>query len=319
MHRFTRFTHKLLSAILLVGLSISGQAQENLLENPGFESDFTGWDQYFGRIGEWSSEDADGSASSGSALIGNEGTSDGVVPLVLNQCLSVQAGQEYQFGGDVRVPAGQPSGTSAYIFVNPFTNSDCVGDLNAFETTGSSSGNWVSVDSAITTGAGVQSMLFAIGVFKPNGETADAEALFDNLFLLGADGDVFQVNPSMAASWYNPDESGHGIMIHLLDADTAWMCWFTFDDMGNPAWICAVGTIDGDTITFDEAFTVEGGVFPPDFDPGLIEEVPWGSITVVFTGCNAGTVMWTTNTAGFSSGEMPIARLTPTWGAACND
>lgn len=319
MRRFTRFTHKLLSAILLAGFSISGQAQGNLLENPGFETDFTGWDQYFGRIGEWSSEDADNSGSSGSALLGNEGTSDGVVPLVLNQCLPAQAGQEYQFGGDVRVPAGQPSGTSAYIFVYPFTNSDCAGDLGTFQNTGNSSGNWVSIDSVITTGAGVQSILFAIGVFKPQGETADAEAYFDNLFLLGEAVGVFQVNPSMAASWYNPAESGHGIMIHLLDANTAWMCWFTFDAMGNPYWICALGTIDGDTITFDEAFTVEGGAFPPNFNPGLIEEVPWGSIIVVFTGCNAGTMIWTTSAAGFSSGEMPIARLTPTWGAACND
>ncbi len=319
MHRFTRFTHKLLSAILLVGISVSAQAQDNLLDNPGFATDFTGWDQYPGRIGEWSSEDADGSGSSGSALLGNEGTSDGVVPLVLNQCLPVQAGQEYQFGGDVRVPAGQPSGTAAYIFAYPYTNSDCAGALGTFKNTGSSSGDWVSRQSTITTGAGVQAILFAIGVFKPNGETADAEAYFDNLFLLGEDGGVFQVNPSMAASWYNPDESGHGIMIHLLDADTAWMCWFTFDDMGNRSWICALGTINGDTITFDEAFTVEGGVFPPDFDPGLIEEVPWGSITVVFTGCNSGSMSWTTSEMGFSSGSMPIARLTPTWGAACND
>ena len=85
-------------------------------------------------------------------------------------------------------------------------------------------------------------------------------------------------------TWYNPAESGHGIMIHLLNATQAWMCWFTFDSAGNAAWICAVGAIDGDTITFAEAFVVEGGVFPPDFDPGQIEEVPWGSFTVQFTG-----------------------------------
>lgn len=319
MRRFTRLTQKLLSGTLLIGISVSALAQDNLLANPGFESDFTGWDQYGGRIGEWSSEDADGSGSSGSALIGNEDPSDGVVPLVLNQCLPVQAGQQYQFGGDVWVPPGQPAGTVGYVFVYPFTNSTCAGVLGAFESTGSSSGTWASTNGAITTGAGIQSILFAIGVFKPNGEMADAEAYFDNLYLLGADGGIFQVNPAMAASWYNPAESGHGIMIHLLDANTAWMCWFTFDNMGNPAWICALGTIDGDAITFEDAFTVEGGVFPPDFDPGLIDEVPWGSIVVTFSDCSSGSMSWTTSAPGFGSGSMPIARLTPTWGAACND
>lgn len=319
MQSLNRLFPRVLSTIVLFSFAIAGQAQTNLLDNPGFETDFTGWDQYFGRVGEWSSEDADGSPGSGSALLGNEGTSNGIVPLVLNQCISVQAGQEYQFGGEVRVPPGQPSGTAAYIYAYPYTNADCAGPLGAFESaTASSNGEWESGDSSITTGAGVQSILFAIGVFKPNGETADAEAYFDNLYLLGADGGVFLVNPAMAASWYNPAEAGHGIMIHLINATEAWMCWFTFDDMGNPVWICALGTINGDTITFEEAFTVEGGVFPPDFDPGLIEEVPWGSITVVFTGCNTGTMSWVTNVPGFSSGEMPIARLTATWGAACN-
>ena len=324
MHRIATLLQAPLLAIVLLAFSTDAPAQDNLLENPGFDSDFSGWDQYFGRIGEWSSEDADGSGTSGSALIGNEGTSDGVIPLVLNQCLGVQAGEQYQFGGEVRVPPGQPSGTAAYIFAYPFTNSSCAGDLGTFENvTGASNGNWVSADSTIAVGAGVQSILFAIGVFKPQGETADAEAYFDNLYLIGAEGGggggggEFQVNPSMAASWYNPQESGHGIMIHLLNANTAWMCWFTFDSMGNPAWICALGTISGDTITFNQAFTVEGGAFPPDFDPAMISEVPWGSIEVVFSGCDAGTLNWTTNASGFQSGSMPIVRLTDTWGSDC--
>ena len=44
----------------------------------------------------------------------------------------------------------------------------------------------------------------------------------------------------MSASWYNPAESGHGNMIHLIDDERAWMCWFTFNLKGNPAWIYAL-------------------------------------------------------------------------------
>lgn len=327
MQPMLRTSRLVMLAVLLLGFSTAGQAQENLLANPGFESDLSGWGKYPGRIGNWSSEDADGSGSSGSALLGNEGTSDGVVPLVLNQCIEVEAGEQYLFGGNIRVPAGQPSGTAGYIFAYPYTNSSCAGDLGIFQnTTAGSGGTWGTASSSITPGVGVQAILIAAGVFKPNGETADAEAYFDNIYLEGPDGggggggggDDFEVNPAMSASWFNPAESGHGIMIHLLSANSAWMCWFTFDLSGNPAWICALGSVSGDTITFANAFQVEGGAFPPNYDPDMIQEVPWGSIEIVFTGCNAGTMTWTTSAAGFTSGSMPLSRLTDLWSVPCS-
>jgi hypothetical protein len=106
-------------------------------------------------------------------------------------------------------------------------------------------------------------------------------------------------------------------MIHLMDSERAWLCWFTFDHSGNRAWICALGSISGDTLTFSDAFVVEGGNFPPLFDAAQIVEVPWGTITVVFDSCDSGTLSWTTNTVGFQSGSMPLARLTPLWGVGC--
>lgn len=309
---------KLLFTLLFLAFTATTQAQTNAIANPGFDSNFSGWEQFFGRIGEWSPEDADGSGSSGSALLSNEGTSDGIVPLVLHQCIPAQAGQQYQFGGDLLVPNGQPLNTAAYIFAEPFTNTTCFGQPETFQSAGSGApGDWASTSNSITTGPNTMSIRLALGVFKPAGETADAQAYFDNIYLLVPDAEGFVVNPSMSASWFNPAESGHGIMIHLLNATTAWMCWFTFDANGNPAWICAIGVIDGDTITFEEAFIVEGGFFPPDFDPELIEEIPWGSITVQFTGCNAGMMSWTTSAMGFQSGEMPIVRLTDLWSVPC--
>jgi hypothetical protein len=305
--------------ILWAGFSLAAQAQTNSLSNPGFESDFSGWEQFFGRIGEWSSEDADGSGNSGSALLSNEGTSDGIVPLVLHQCIQVGGGVDLDFGGDLWVPPGQPADTAAYIFVEQFLNSSCSGNPGPFVSAGGEfTGGWGSASNSVVTTAGNQSVRLSLGVFKPNGETADAQAYFDNIYLLAGAPPPFEVNPSMSASWYNPAESGHGIMIHLLDANTAWMCWFTFDLDGNPAWICALGVIDGDTITFEEAFTVDGGAFPPNFDPEQIMEVPWGSIVVTFTGCNSGVMTWTTSVMGFQSGEMPIARLTDLWDVPCS-
>ena len=125
------------------------------------------------------------------------------------------------------------------------------------------------------------------------------------------------INPSMSATWFNPREAGHGVMIHLMDASTAWMCWFAFDVDGKPAWICGLGNIGLGSIVFDNAFVVEGGNFPPFFNPAQIAEVPWGSIVITFTGCETGRMEWMTTTEGYFSGSMPLARLTTLWGNDC--
>ena len=253
-------------------------------------------------------------------MLSHVGTSAGIVNLVIYQCIQVQGGLEYEFGGDLRVPAGQPSGTAAYVFVEPFSNDHCAGvPATILSAGGALTGNWSSVSRSFEAAASTRSFRVALGLSKPVGETEDAQAYFDNIYLLVPDSEGVVVLPAMSASWFNPAEAGHGIMIHLLNANTAWMCWFTFDLEGNPVWICALGVIDGDTITFDEAFTVEGGAFPPNFDPEQIEEVPWGSIVVVFTGCDTGTMSWITSAAGFQSGQMPIVRLTDLWGVPCSE
>ena len=304
---------KVFCSFLLLLLSTPALAQDNLLTNPGFASDLFGWNKFAGRTATWTDEDANGSGFSGSAFVVNEGQHNGVVPLVLHQCVQVQPGQEYEFGGDIRVPEGEPSGATAYIFAYTHASENCSGDAFEFESaTGfSPTGGWVGTNNSIVTGPNIQTIRLTMGVFKPTVETADAGAFFDNLFLIGPDGNDIIVTPAISASWFNPAESGHGVSIDLMDAETAWMCWFTFD-------LCGLGSISGDTITFESAFQVEGGAFPPNFRPGNVTEVPWGSITIKIIGCDAGTMTWTTEAEGFQSGSMPLARLTDLWGVPCN-
>jgi hypothetical protein len=217
------------------------------------------------------------------------------------------------------VPAGQPADTTAYLLVDTFPTGDCTGNALQLESESTSSvEEWELETGSFITDSGVHSIFFALAVFKPLGVTANASSHYDDVFLqlTGGPGG-FTIVPSASVSWFNPAEAGHGIMLDLLDQERAWMCWFTFDLDGNPAWICALGSIGGDTIVFAEAFTVEGGRFPPLFDAQQIVEVPWGSITVTFTGCDSGTMEWSTTAEGFQSGSMPLVRLTSLWGTAC--
>ena len=318
MQRISALTRYFFLTITLATFSLALQAQENRIANPGFDSSLVGWSEFNGREANWVSFDFNQDPNSGSAQVLNQGTSDGVVPLVLFQCIVVQGLQEINFGADVTIGAGQVAGVAAYVFIEPFLNSDCSGTADSFHSAFSTVPEGLqAISSSINTGANVQSVRLSLGTFKPDGETEDAFTFFDNVFL-SAPGST-DVNPSHSASWFNPDESGHGIMIHLIDESTAWMCWFAFNDAGEPVWICGLGTISGDTITFDEAFTLTGGAFPPNFDPDQIVQETWGTIVVVFTGCNEGSMTWTTSAAGFSSGSMPLTRLTSLWGVTCVD
>ena len=305
---------------LLLSLTAGACLAVNLLVNPGFDTNLAGWDNPYGYTANWSATDSAGNGSSGSALLTDDlGAGNNSTLLVLSQCIAVAPQTTYTYGGRVRVPAGQPLYTRGNVFVLTYAGEDCNGSVLQGESIGSDLVDvWEFVSRSITTDPTVHRIRLALGVYKESGVTQNASALFDNVFLeteAGPGG--FTIRPAMSATWYDPAQSGHGIMVHLLDSGSAWMCWFTFDLAGKRAWICSLGTISGDTLNFNEAFVVEGGKFPPLFDPGAIVEVPWGQITVTFTSCDNGTMSWTTAADGFQSGSMPIARLTPLWGVPC--
>jgi hypothetical protein len=315
-HRFT----VLLCGLTLSMVSSAGFAAVNLLTNPSFDNGLAGWTVLDGYKASWSPVDANGNPNSGSAIAVND-WNPGIsgVPLALGQCVGVAPSTKYSFGGHLMVPAGQPADTHAYLFAQYYASDDCSsGSLGNTQLSNANVAQWRAYGVTITTGPTVHSIRVAVGATKPVGVTAEASAHFDDLYLQpGTGGTWFVIDPSMSASWFNPAQSGHGIMLELLDSTQAWMCWFTFDTPGNRAWICSLGKVGGVTVDFAEAFTVEGGNFPPAFDPKRIVEVPWGRITVTFSGCDSGTMTWTTAAPGFQSGSMPLSRLTTLWGNPC--
>ncbi len=319
----TQYRHRF--AVLLCGLTLSIMSNAsfgavNLLTNPSFDGGLAGWTVLNGYTASWSPVDANGNTSSGSALAVNE-WNPGIsgVPLALGQCVSVTPSTTYSFGGQLMIPVGQPADTHAYLFAQFYASGDCSGVNGNMQLSESDVAQWKTQGGTFTTGATIQSVRVAIGATKPVGVSANASAQFDNLYLQqGAGGTPFVIGPSISASWYNPAQSGHGITLELLDSTRAWMCWFTFDLAGNRAWICSQGSVGGVNITFANAFTVQGGNFPPLFDPSKVVHVPWGSITITFTGCDTATMTWSTAAAGFQSGSMPMSRLTSLWSNPCS-
>jgi hypothetical protein len=129
---------------------------------------------------------------------------------------------------------------------------------------------------------------------------------------------VGSANSPLSGSWYDPTHDGEGIILEVQENGSALVQWFTYDGDGDQMWVQGVGTISGDTLTVDELYTTRGPAWGPDYDPGAFEIVPWGSLTMEFSGCDQAEVNYQ-STVGFGSGSLDMVRLTRLLGIDCTE
>jgi len=126
------------------------------------------------------------------------------------------------------------------------------------------------------------------------------------------------ITPGFTGNWYDPSQSGHGFSIEILPGNQMLADWYVFAPNGGQSWIVAMGPISGNTAVLQASQAVgPGGQFPPNFNPTRVNAKAWGTITVTFTDCNNGQASWQPTAAGYTSGSMPIARLTQPAGLSC--
>jgi len=126
------------------------------------------------------------------------------------------------------------------------------------------------------------------------------------------------ITPGFTGNWYDPSQSGHGFSIEVLPNNQMLADWYVFAPNGGQSWIVAMGPISGNTAVLQASQAVgPGGQFPPNFNPARVNAKAWGTITVTFTDCNNGQASWQPTAAGYTSGSMPIARLTQPAGLSC--
>ncbi|HEX4481616.1 MAG TPA: hypothetical protein VH082_12445 [Rudaea sp.] len=144
-----------------------------------------------------------------------------------------------------------------------------------------------------------------------SGSNADGWTTF---LELGVEADAtattaFSISPAISGSWYDPAQSGQGFNVEVLANNQLLVYFYTFDAAGNNVWLGGVGTIDGAVATI-ALYTTSGGFFTPNFDETKITHAAWGTLTMTFTDCNTGTAAWTSSASGYTSGNLPITRLT---------
>jgi hypothetical protein len=126
------------------------------------------------------------------------------------------------------------------------------------------------------------------------------------------------ITDGFTGAWYDPTQSGHGLLIQVLPSNRILIFWFTFDVDGKQAWFGGDGQIDND-VAFIDATQGVGGRWIPNFNPDTYQLIPWGDLTLTFSDCDHGRVDFSRNgdSSVWGVGHMDLTRLTAPSGLDC--
>jgi hypothetical protein len=119
--------------------------------------------------------------------------------------------------------------------------------------------------------------------------------------------------------YYDPARSGEGFLVQQFVINGSWLTavtWFTFDAAGNPMWLLGVGSVQGNSMSF-QLQRPTGTQFGDDFLASEVTRTPWGQATLEFDGCDRARLSWQANDPLYGSGTLSAQRLTtplPVWG-----
>lgn len=124
-----------------------------------------------------------------------------------------------------------------------------------------------------------------------------------------------QLPPGISGAWYNPEQSGHGLSVEILDDDRALAFWYVYDPQGNPLHLYLDGRIEGRRIEAT-AYAPRGMRFG-SFRKADLRMPIWGEVSLEFISCDQALLQWTSNWAGYGTGSSPVRRLTGIKGLDC--
>ncbi len=156
---------------------VSG-VSENLLLNPDFDSDLSGWDNT--GLASWSAEDAEGSGTSGSARLNISAASSYAIR---SNCVTALPGEQFYYSSSYLIPPGQQAEGNAMIQIDWFDQDNCTGvSLGADNKTGTQT-DWTTIGARVVAPgetASVKVFLFD----QKSGGTGDFAVHFDKLELV---------------------------------------------------------------------------------------------------------------------------------------
>jgi hypothetical protein len=129
------------------------------------------------------------------------------------------------------------------------------------------------------------------------------------------------VDGRYSGSWYDPDRSGEGWVLQILEDDQAFMAWFTYPPAGldqAQTWMVGTGRVVGNRVEFDNLQQFSGPRFGVLYDPFFLTPSDWGTLTMEFSDCESGTLEYA-GPAEYGSAMRSITRLSSVDGLGCDD
>lgn len=129
---------------------------------------------------------------------------------------------------------------------------------------------------------------------------------------------------AITGMWYDEANPGHGLVLHVIDGDTASSpdklvtYWAVYDNAGAQLNLYGVGDIGANGTTSSVPVVSHiNGRFPPASSASITEQ-PFGTLNFSFTDCNSGTMAVAPTRSGFGATTVNIDRLTQVAGLPCN-
>jgi plastocyanin len=124
------------------------------------------------------------------------------------------------------------------------------------------------------------------------------------------------ITAGFTGAWYDPLQSGHGLLMEVLPGNQLVAYWYTFTPDGQQTWFGGAGPITNDTAVVS-VYQGTGGRWIPNFDPTKFALQPWGTLTITFSDCNHGRVDFVSTVPGYGSNHMDLTRITQPAGTSC--
>lgn len=127
--------------------------------------------------------------------------------------------------------------------------------------------------------------------------------------------DTFFINPGLNGNWWDFTRSGEGAQLEVIingEVFSVLLTFYSYDTENNQIFLVALGDIDGNTSELD-VFITDGGLWGPDFDPGLVQESPFGTGTLTAISCEEISLVITPNETyldlGFVAHQWNMGKL----------
>lgn len=173
-------------AVAVAPMALPPAHAQNLLLNPGFDTDLAGWNLFnaFDVTAAWNAADEYGNPASGSMRGNLPAIGTFRMPIYATQCVAVQGGTTYRFGGSVLLPsATTPPNAFATVFANLYEEPGCSGNHRLHQPAPNVTVRdaWTRTQETVAAAPTDRSLQFNLRVYAPTG--TDLTSHFDNLFI----------------------------------------------------------------------------------------------------------------------------------------